>query len=73
MIERDPADDRVLEGAAEGSADVIVSGDRHLLQLRRWEEIRIVRAADLLRERSSDRRQGPDSAPASAPPSTVSA
>lgn len=50
VIERDPADDRVLEAAAEGGAVVIVSGDRHLLQLRRWQGIRILRAAALLDE-----------------------
>lgn len=50
VIERDPADDRVLEAAREGSVEVIVSGDRHLLRLSRWEEIRIVRPADLLGE-----------------------
>jgi len=50
VVEQDPADDRILEAAAEGAADVIVSGDRHLLQLRRWREIRIVRAATLLDE-----------------------
>ena len=50
VIEQDPADDRVLEAAAEGEADVIVSGDRHLLQLRRWQGVRIVRAVALLDE-----------------------
>jgi len=49
-VEQDPADDRILEAAAEGAADVIVSRDRHLLQLRRWREIRIVRATTLLDE-----------------------
>ena len=48
VVEQDPADDRILEAAAQGDADVIVSGDRHLLQLRRWRGIRIVRAAALL-------------------------
>ena len=50
VIEQDPADDRVLEAAAEGEADVIVSGDRHLLQLRRWQGVQIVRAVALLDE-----------------------
>ncbi len=44
VVGEDPADDRVLEAAAEGEVDVIVSGDRHLLQLREWHGIRIVRA-----------------------------
>jgi putative PIN family toxin of toxin-antitoxin system len=50
VIDDDPADDRVLEAAEEGAADVIVSGDRHLLRLRRWHEIRIVRVKDLLED-----------------------
>jgi len=33
VISDDPDDDRVLECAVEGGADVIVSGDRHLLKL----------------------------------------
>lgn len=38
----DPADNRVLEAAAAGHADFIVSGDRHLLGLGSWCEIAIV-------------------------------
>ncbi len=36
VLEADPADNRVLEAAAEADADAIVSGDRHLLALRSW-------------------------------------
>jgi putative PIN family toxin of toxin-antitoxin system len=50
VIGDDPADDRVLEAAKEGTPDVIVSGDRHLLRLGTWETIRIVRVKDLLEE-----------------------
>ena len=41
----DPDDDRVLEAAAAGRADVIVSGDRHLLRLRSWQGVPIEKAA----------------------------
>ena len=41
----DPDDDRVLEAAIVGGADVIVSGDRHLLGLRTWRGIEIEKAA----------------------------
>lgn len=40
-IETDPADNQVLEAALAGNADVIVSGDHHLLDLREWRGIRI--------------------------------
>jgi putative PIN family toxin of toxin-antitoxin system len=45
----DPDDDRVLEVALAGGADVIVSGDRHLLGLRTWRGIEIEKAARFLR------------------------
>ena len=44
----DPTDNRVLEAAQEGDAEVIVSGDRHLLRLGAWEGIQIVKPADFL-------------------------
>jgi uncharacterized protein len=45
VVADDPADDRVLEAAIEGGAEVIVSGDRHLLRLGKWGAVEIVRAA----------------------------
>lgn len=50
VVEADPSDDRVLEAALEVRADMIVSGDRHLLRLKEWREIRIVSPADFLAE-----------------------
>ena len=44
----DPSDDRVLEAAAEGGAEVIVSGDRHLLRIGTWRTVRIEPAAKFL-------------------------
>lgn len=49
VITEDPADDRVLECAVAGRADLIVSGDRHLRKLRRYQNIPIVRPVDFLR------------------------
>ena len=49
VIAEDPADDRVLECAVAGYADLIVSGDRHLLRLRQYRTIAIVRPVDFLR------------------------
>lgn len=47
-ISADASDDRVLEAAAEGGAEVIVSGDRHLLRLGTWRAVRIEPAARFL-------------------------
>lgn len=49
-IAQDPDDDRVLEAALAARAEVIVSGDKHLLQLGTWRGIRIVRPADFVTE-----------------------
>lgn len=42
VVAADPADDRVLEAALAGQAEVIVSGDRHLLALRSWRGIDVL-------------------------------
>ncbi len=44
----DDPDNRVLECATEGGADVIVSGDHHLLDLGTHDGVRIVRVAEFL-------------------------
>jgi predicted nucleic acid-binding protein len=49
VIREDPADNRILECAVAGKADLIVSGDRHLLKLKSYEGISIVRPIDFLR------------------------
>jgi putative PIN family toxin of toxin-antitoxin system len=46
VVRADPADDRVLEAARAFDADVIVSGDRHLLDLGTWSEIEIISPAE---------------------------
>jgi len=48
VVLTDPADDRVLEAARAFGADVIVSGDRHLLDLGTWSEIEIISPAELI-------------------------
>ncbi len=49
VIKEDPPDNRILECAVEGRADVIVSGNRHLLRLKSYQGIPIVRPIDFLR------------------------
>lgn len=49
VIKEDPPDNRVLECAGEGRADLIVSGDRHLRRLKVYQGIPIVSPIDFLR------------------------
>ena len=46
---RDEADNRVLECAEAGRVDLMASGDRDLLRLKRYGAIPIVRPADFVR------------------------
>lgn len=46
IIKEDPDDNIILECALESKADVIISGDTHLLDLKKYKEIRIVNATE---------------------------
>jgi putative PIN family toxin of toxin-antitoxin system len=48
VIREDPSDDIVLRTAHDGKADYIVSGDKHLLSLRKFGEIEIVAVTQML-------------------------
>jgi len=50
FIRSDPDDDRILDCAVEAQAHFIVSGDPHLLDLGKFEKIRILSPADYLKE-----------------------
>ena len=50
IIVEDPEDNRVIECADEAEADYIVSGNHHLLNLRKHENTRIVKAREMLLE-----------------------
>ncbi len=51
MIHEDPDDNRTLEAALEARANLIISGDkRHVLPLKTFEGIRILSAADFLKQ-----------------------
>jgi len=49
VIADDPSDDRILECAVAGRADLIVSGDRHLRKLTVYRNIGIAGPSDFLR------------------------
>jgi uncharacterized protein len=48
----DEPDNRILECAATGNADVIVTGDRAMLKLKKYQEIRILSLRQFLDETS---------------------
>jgi putative PIN family toxin of toxin-antitoxin system len=49
-ILRDKPDNRLLECAVAAHAERLVTGDKHLLRLSRYEGTRIVRLADFLKD-----------------------
>jgi len=52
-VSEDETDNRILECAIAGNADLVVSGDRHLLRLKSFEGIGIVRPVDFHRTLSA--------------------
>ena len=51
----DDADNRILECALDNRADLVVTGDRHLLKLKHFGGIAIVRLTDFVRLFPADR------------------
>jgi putative PIN family toxin of toxin-antitoxin system len=50
VVERDPSDDKFFECAVAGKARVIVSGDKDLLSIRSYRQIRVQAPAQFLDE-----------------------
>jgi putative PIN family toxin of toxin-antitoxin system len=48
VISEDPEDDKFIECAISCNADYIVSGDRHLINLKEYEGIKIVNSIEFL-------------------------
>jgi uncharacterized protein len=48
FIKDDPDDDKILECAVTAKCDYIISGDRHLIKLGSYKDIKILRPADFL-------------------------
>ena len=48
IIQDDPDDNMVLECAEAGKVNYIISGDEHLLNLKKYKDIEIVRTSDFL-------------------------
>lgn len=45
---RDPADDQVLETAVVGKCDFLITGDKDLLSLEKYSQIKIVTPAQFM-------------------------
>jgi uncharacterized protein len=49
VVKEDPKDDIVIETAYDGHVDFIVTGDRHLLELESFREIKITTVEKILK------------------------
>ena len=47
-VKEDPKDDMIIETAVDGGADVIVTGDSHLLRLKTFKGIKIITVEEML-------------------------
>ncbi len=50
VVKDDPDDDKFLECALYARADFLITSDDHLLRIREFEGVRIVKPADLLKQ-----------------------
>jgi putative PIN family toxin of toxin-antitoxin system len=50
-IEEDPTDNQVLACAKDATADFMISGDRHLLQLEAYGNVKVLTASSFLEKR----------------------
>lgn len=48
-VHKDPDDDKFIATAIEGKADYIVSGDKHVLNMKEYQNIKIISPKDFLR------------------------
>jgi len=50
IVKKDPSDDKFIHCAKAGEARLIISGDRHLLALRKYQNIKILTPFQFLKE-----------------------
>ena len=53
-IPEDPSDNHVLACAKKAGAQIVISGDRHLLQLGNYDDVRILTASRFIEQQSSN-------------------
>jgi len=51
FVKEDPDDNKVLECAVDGNAEYIITGDRHLLKIKKYGNIKITNPSSFLRKR----------------------
>lgn len=49
VVKKDPKDNKIIECALEAEANYIVTGDKHLLDIKEFEGIKIIAPADFLK------------------------
>lgn len=50
IVKDDPDDNKFIAAAIEGSASYVISGDRHLLDIKEYEGIKIMKARNFLED-----------------------
>lgn len=48
IVEKDPTDNKFISLAVDGDAEYIISGDKHLLEIKRFKKIKIVSIKEFL-------------------------
>lgn len=48
VVKDDPSDNSIIEAAIDGKADYIVSGDRDVLRLKKFKEVKMMTAREFL-------------------------
>lgn len=53
-VVEDPEDDKIIEAAVTGSAEFIITNDRHLLKIRRYENTEILTPGEFLLRKEAE-------------------
>ncbi len=48
IVKADKSDNKIIEAGVESGADFIISGDRHLLQIKKYQDIKIISPSQFL-------------------------
>src|SRR3989344_7064397 len=51
VVKEDPDDDIIIETALENNANIIISGDEHLLKLKKFKNIKIMTCSEFLEKK----------------------